>query len=97
MVLNECKTKNSKSAILSLDIRKAFDTISHQYIERVLDHFNFGNNFKKWLLLLSTNREACIILENGKISRSFKLKRGNAQGDIISPFLFLLGYQILVI
>ena len=94
--IKECKTKNTKSAILSLDIRKAFDTISHKYIEGVLDHFNFGNNFKKWLLLLSTNREACIILENGKISRSFKLKRGNAQGDIISPFLFLLGYQILL-
>ena len=94
--INECKKKNSKSAILSLDIRKAFDTISHQYIERVLDHFNFGTNFKKWLLLLCTNREACIILENGKISKAFKLKRGNAQGDIISPFLFLLGYQILL-
>ena len=94
--IKECIKNDSRSAILSLDIRKAFDTISHQYIEKVLDHFNFGCNFKKWLLLLSTNRQASIILENGKISRTFKLKRGNAQGDIISPFLFLLGYQILL-
>ena len=35
-------------------------------------------------------------LENKKKTEYFKLARGNAQGDIISPFLFLLGYQILL-
>ena len=93
--INECKAKNKKGALLSLDIKKAFDTIGHSFIERVLDFFNFGPLFKKWLLLLCTKRRAAIILESG-ISGYFELKRGNAQGDIISPFLFLLGYQILL-
>ena len=51
---------------------------------------------KKWLLLLSKNRTACIRLDNESKTEYFKLAPGNAQGDIISPFLFLLGYQILL-
>ena len=94
--IHECKTQNKRGAIISLDMRKAFDTLSHRYMEHCLDFFNFGPNFKKWLILLSTNRKACIILGTGRLSKIFKLKRGNAQGDIISPFLFLLGYQILL-
>ena len=30
------------------------------------------------------------------MSRIFRLERGNAQGDTISPFLFILCYQILL-
>ena len=46
--------------------------------------------------MISTNRRACIILENGLLGEIFELERGNAQGDTISPFLFNLGYQILL-
>ena len=94
--IEECKRRGLKGALLSLDIRKAFDTLGHRYIDRVLTFYNFGENFKKWVTLLSTNRMACIILEGGHLSHTFNLERGNAQGDIISPFIFLLGYQILL-
>ena len=94
--IEECKIKNQAAAILSLDIRKAFDSIGHQFLSKVLDFFNIGPNMKKWLLILSTNRTACIKLDNENKTKYFKLARGNAQGDIISPFLFLLGYQILL-
>ena len=94
--INNCKIKQKKGALLSLDIRKAFDCIGHEYLDRVLSFFNFGPNLKKWLKLLSTDRLATIILENNKATKVFKLHRGNAQGDILSPFLFLLGYQILL-
>ena len=92
--IEECKRKNTRGALLSLDIRKAFDTLSHPFIEQVLNFFEFGNNFKKWVKILCTNRKACIILEGGKTSRTFNLLRGNAQGDILSPFIFILCYQI---
>jgi len=36
------------------------------------------------------------MLENGILSEFFDLERGNAQGDTISPFLFNLGYQLLL-
>jgi hypothetical protein len=58
--------------------------------------FNFGENFIRWLNLIGTNRRACIILDNELNSKFFDLERGNAQGDTISPYIFNLGFQILL-
>ena len=71
--INNCKIKQKKGALLSLDIRKAFDCIGHEYLDRVLSFFNLGPNFKKWLKLLSTDRLATIILDNNKATKVFKL------------------------
>jgi Reverse transcriptase (RNA-dependent DNA polymerase)/zinc-binding in reverse transcriptase len=48
-------------------------------------------------MTICTNRKACIILENGSFGENFNLERGNAQGDVISPFLFNICYQILLL
>jgi hypothetical protein len=90
------RNEKEKGVLLSLDIKKAFDSILHGYMEQALKFFNFGDAFIKWVKLLCTNREACIILANNSTGRSFKLKRGNAQGDTISSFLFNICYQILL-
>jgi hypothetical protein len=36
-------------------------------------------------------------LDVNKTGKSFKLERGNAQGDTISPFLFNICYQLLIL
>ncbi len=36
------------------------------------------------------------ILENDLYSKFFDLERGNAQGDTTSPYIFNIGYQILI-
>ncbi len=46
--------------------------------------------------MIGTNRRACIILENDLYSKFFDLERGNAQGDTTSPYIFNIGYQILI-
>ena len=85
-----------KGAVLSLDIRKAFDSLSHSYLLSVYKFYNFGPKLIRWITLLSTNRKACIIIDRHITTEIFDLERGNAQGDTISPFLFNLGYQILL-
>jgi retron-type reverse transcriptase len=94
--IKKCKTEKIKGALISLDIRKAFDSISHNYLKSCLRFFNFGENFVKSVMLLCTGRKAGIIFNN-KVGKSFELKRGNAQGDTISPFLFNIGYQVLLL
>jgi Reverse transcriptase (RNA-dependent DNA polymerase) len=78
-------------------MKKAFDSLSHDYIKECLKFFGFGPYITDWVTLLSTNRLACIQLEKNIFSKKFRLSRGNAQGDVISPFLFNLGYQILLL
>ena len=94
--VEKCKSKKIKGALLSLDIKKAFDSLSHSYLKNIFNFYNFGPNIQKWLTLLSMNRAARIVLSSDISTEIFELERGNAQGDTISPFLFNLGYQILL-
>jgi hypothetical protein len=99
-LLNKIHQINSNGieggALVSLDIKKAFDSISHNFMEHALKFFNFGEQFIKWIKVLCTNREACVIMTGNKLGKNFKLSRGNAQGDTISPFLFNICYQLLL-
>jgi hypothetical protein len=95
--MNHARFNNKNGVLLSLDIRKAFDSTSHSYLQMVYQFFNFGPNFTRWLNLIGTNRKACIILGNGVYSEFFDLERGNAQGDTTSPYIFNLGFQILIL
>ncbi len=95
-IISNCKHQNRHGAVLSLDIHKAFNTVSHQYMKKVFGFFNFGPYISKWLTILCTNRQACIILEDDLTTDYFDLDRGNTQGDTISPIIFNLCYQILL-
>jgi hypothetical protein len=66
-------------------------------MKKALQFFNFGDKIISWIETICTGRKACIILEPGKFSRNFNLERGNAQGDVISPFIFNICYQILIL
>ncbi len=84
--------QKKNGVVLSLDIKKAFDSTSHSYLQMAYQFFNFGPNFIRWLNLIGTNRKACIILGNGMYSEFFDLERGNAQGDTTSPYIFNIGF-----
>jgi hypothetical protein len=90
------RERKIRGALISLDIKKAFDSTSHRYLHLVYKFFNFGPNYICWLNLIGTNRKACIILDNEINSAYFELERGNAQGDTVSPYTFNIGFQILL-
>ena len=92
----KCKKQNKKAALVSLDIKKAFDSLSHAFVEQVLQFFNFGPNITRWIKTICFKRRACLVLTAGTLSDIFELERGNAQGDNISPYIFILCYQILL-
>jgi hypothetical protein len=76
---------------------KAFDTLSHGFLHEVFKFFNIGPIMIDWLKLLGENRTACILLDDGTYSRNFRLDRGRAQGDNISPNTFNFADQILIL
>jgi len=94
--IEKCNSQKKRAGFISLDIKKAFDSLSHSYLESVYKFYNFGPRLIRWIKILCTNRKACIIIDENSTTALFDLERGNAQGDTISPFLFNLGYQILL-
>ena len=92
----KCKKLNKKAALVSLDIKKAFDSLSHKFVVDVLRFFNFGEQITNWIKTICFGRRACISLTSDTLSEIFELGLGNAQGDNISPYIFILCYQILL-
>jgi hypothetical protein len=91
-----CNTTRINGAVVAVDMAKAFDTLSHNFLREVFKFFNFSPVIIDWLSLLGENRSACIILDNSSYSRNFALNRGRAQGDNISPNTFNFADQILI-
>jgi hypothetical protein len=94
--VSHCRNNNLRGAVVAIDMAKAFDTLSHEFLTKVYKFFNFGPVITSWLHLLGNNREACIVLDNNLNSRYFKLGRGRPQGDNVSPNTFNFADQILI-
>ena len=52
---------NIPGILVSLDFRKAFDSIEWPFIMRTLDVFNFGTSIQKWVSTVFTNIESVAI------------------------------------
>ena len=77
-----------------LDFKKAFDSLEWSFLHKVIEKFNFGQNFQQWVKLLYTKPQA-IIRNNGWLSESFNLCRGIRQGCPLSALLFIFAVEIL--
>ena len=56
----------------------------------------FGDSIRKWINLFFDKREALILL-GGHLSKKIILEQGVPQGDVISPYTFLLCVEILAL
>ncbi len=94
--VRHCEVNGISGAILSIDQKKAFDSVFHGYMLQVYRFYGFGEDFIKLLQTIGTGRNARVILDGGKYSREIDLDRGFAQGDGPSPRLYNIGEQILI-
>ena len=93
-VIDFCNDKQHPGVVAFLDFEKAFDSVEWSFIQKSLQIFNFGENFRNWINVLYCDITACVT-NNGYSSESFKPSRGIRQGCPLSVYLFLLVVELL--
>lgn len=81
--------------VVSLDAKKAFDSVSHEYLQKVLEIYDFPPEFIKVFRTLYKGLES-VVQVNGFLSSPFDIKRGVKQGDALSCGLFVLAMDPLI-
>jgi hypothetical protein len=74
-----------------VDFEKAFDTVEHSPLWKVLEQQGVPSHYIKLLELLYTDQQAYV--QAGVKSRMFSIERGVKQGDPISALLFIAVMQ----
>jgi len=92
---NYCKQNNIDALLISLDARKAFDSVSHKYLHKVLESYGFSREFIDMVKLLYKDIKATILV-NGYKSTIIKILRSVKQGDALSCALFILCIDPLI-
>ena len=85
------ETNNEKGMFVFLDLEKAFDRVSWDYMKKAVARLGFGPDFQKWIQILydEDNPPVRQIRVNGTEGPEFELKCGTAQGCPLSPLLYL--------
>lgn len=86
-----CHLRLKKGNIYALfvDLRRAFDTVSHELLWQKL--FDLGVSTKFIRVLIQLYKNASFVLKlNDEISKDFNVTEGVLQGENLSPLLFIL-------
>ena len=76
--------KQKEALILLVDFQKAFDSVSHKFIDSTLKLYGFGDSIRKWVRLFFNKREATILLE-GHLSQKIFWNKASLKGTSSHP------------
>ncbi|GJQ98465.1 RNA-directed DNA polymerase, eukaryota, reverse transcriptase zinc-binding domain protein [Tanacetum coccineum] len=91
-------SKNKKIArcTFKVDIQKAHDTVSWDFLKFCLFKFGFHNKMVNWIMVCLSSASFSISV-NGESHEFFKARRGLRQGDPMSPCLFTVVIEVFTL
>ena len=81
--------KRLKCLTIFLDLKKAFDTVNHNFLIQKLYYMGFRSNFLKLIESYLYNRQQCVKINNN-YSEFNVIESGIPQGSVLGPLLFIL-------
>ena len=95
-IIHDSNTYNKPLFIFLQDISKAFDSIDINMLELAMQRLRIPQGFIKLTLNLFNNRSNRVITANG-LSDPYKVKIGIDQGEVISPLLWVIYINPLLV
>ncbi|KAL4312348.1 hypothetical protein GQ457_01G050470 [Hibiscus cannabinus] len=90
-IANECideiVKRKSRGVVFKIDFSRAYDTVSWDFLMRIMKKMNFGEKWCDWIFKCISSATISV-LANGVPSDRFEISRGLRQGCSLSPMLF---------
>ena len=88
-ILENC-SKKKVSCILFLDLKKAFDSVSHKILLKKLEYYGVQGNALKLFQSYLSNRKQVTVIDDHFVSVLDLIEWGVPQGSVLGPLLFLI-------
>jgi exonuclease III/uncharacterized protein YlzI (FlbEa/FlbD family) len=89
MYRSHCERIEEEAILVSLDAKKAFDSVNHKYMYKTLKAYGFSDEFVQLVQMLYNDLKADILV-NGFRTAMIKILRSVKQGCSLSCCLFIL-------
>jgi len=95
-LIEDAKDNHKELYLVTQDMKKAYDSVSLQSLMIALQRIDLPASLVKWIINLFKNREMQIITDYG-LSPLFSASDGIDQGDALSPLLWRIFYDPLLV
>ena len=80
--------------VFKLDIEKAYDNISWEFLYQVMGRMDFDSRWMSWIKWCISIASFSVLINSSPVG-FFPSSRGLRQGDPLSPYLFVIGMEAL--